>query len=170
MKVQVLGKKKPKKQKQNESLYIFFFKYCSIPVSLARQKFLILTVFTCLSTKIESRNYLTETESDTELRFSVPTVQQLPFCFRPKRIGASLANSQQLASCASCIKNVWKTLLRLGEEKDRKPHWDGQAPSAATLVVSRGLERIELEDVVIGGCAEVERLCRRRSPVVARAL
>lgn len=97
-------------------------------------------------------------------------VQQLPFCFRPKRTGASLANSRQLASCASCVKNVRKTLLRLREEKDRKPHWDRQAPFAAAFVVSRGLERVELEDVVIGGCAEVQRLRRRRSSVVARAL
>lgn len=149
---------------------LFFFKNYPVLVSLARQTFLVLTVFTCLSTKIESRNYLTESERDTELRFSVPIVQQLPFCFRPKRIGASLANSRQLASCASCVKNVRKTLLRLREEKDRKPHWDGQAPSAAALVLSRGLEWVELEDVVIGGCAEVERLRRCRSSVVTRAL
>lgn len=56
------------------------------------------------------------------------------------------------------------------EEKDRKPHWDLGAPSAAALAISRGLERVELEDVVIGWRAEVERLRGPGSPVVARAL
>lgn len=104
-----------------------FFNNCSIPVSLARQTFLILTVFTCLSTKIKSRNYLTESERDTELHFSVPIVQQLPFHFRPKRTGASLANSPQLASSASCVKNVQKTppLFERGKRQKATSGWSG---------------------------------------------
>lgn len=35
---------------------------------------------------------------------------------------------------------------------------------------SRGLERVELEDIVIGGRAEVKRLCGSRTAVIAWAL
>lgn len=48
-------------------------------------------------------------------------------------------------------------------------------PSPATIEAldgqtSRGLQGVQLEDVVVGGGGEVELLARRRHAVVARAL